>query len=194
MSTQNLPRPRRLPAAAAVLALGAGLAACGDDTPDTAEPTEVVVTVTATPSAKATASPRATAKPAAVKSDVKGRDYDFGLVVGRRTVSGTDVLVLDRWTDPRVPDDRLAKQGVEVAPWKIGSGRYRNQNTEKTFDIPVREGTSFLLNHCIAMDEPVTTRSVSAKELADAPESDRLLLVELDGSGYATAGQTVAGC
>jgi hypothetical protein len=35
---------------------------------------------------------------------------------------------------------------------------------------------------------------VSATELADAPESDRLVLLELDDDGWATGGETLAGC
>ena len=57
-----------------------------------------------------------------------------------------------------------------------------------------REGTTFLLHHCTAAGEPLQTRSVTTKELADAPEADRLLLVTLDGSGWATGGETFAGC
>ena len=91
------------------------------------------------------------------------------------------MLVLDRWTDPSVDDAVLAKQGLPVNSWQVGSDRYVNQNDKKTFDIPVREGTTFLLHHCVTAGEPLQTRSVSANELADAPETDRLLLVTLDG-------------
>ena len=58
----------------------------------------------------------------------------------------------------------------------------------------MREGTTFLLHHCIADGEPLQTRSVGATELADAPDADRLLLVSLDGDGWATGGETFAGC
>ena len=50
------------------------------------------------------------------------------------------------------------------------------------------------VHHCTAAGEPLQTRSVTTKELADAPEADRLLLVTLDGSGWATGGETFAGC
>jgi len=173
----------------------AALTACGG--PDV--PPEVVVTVTANPSpsrsagaSPGTASP--TKKAAAPKSEVKGRDYDFGLVQSAKKVGDTDVLVLDRWTDPKVDDEVVAKQGLPVTSWRVGSDRYVNQNDKKTFDIPVREGTTFLLHHCTAAGEPLQTRSVTTKELADAPEVDRLLLVTLDGSGWATGGETFAGC
>ena len=175
---------------ALALAACACLSACGSDTPP-----EVVVTVTQTPSSAApTPSSAASAKVKAPTSDVKGRRFDFGLVTGAKRSGDVDVLVLDRWTDPKVDDAVLAKQGLPVTSWKVGSNRYVNQNAKKTFDIPVREGTTFLLHHCIAEGEPLQTRSVGAAELADAPDTDRLLLVTLDGDGWATGGETFAGC
>ena len=187
----------RAPLARAVLAAlaCAALTACGGSD----VPPEVVVTVTASPSpsgaasaSPSTASP--TKKAAAPKSEVKGRDFDFGLVVSSTKVGDTDVLVLDRWTDPRVDDEDLADDGLVPERWDLGSDRYVNQNTEVTFDIPVREGASFLLHHCVAKGEPLQSRSVGARELADAPEADRLVLVELDDDGWATGGETFAGC
>src|SRR5512141_1882296 len=178
----------RMPYAPLALALvaGAGLSACGSDTPP-----EVVVTVTGTPSgAASTGSPQpsstVSAKVKAPTSDVKGRAFDFGLVTGATRVGGVDVLVLDRWTDPKVDDAVVAQQGLPVTSWQVGSNRYVNQNAKKTFDIPVREGTTFLLHHCVSAGDPLQTRSVSATELADAPDNDRLLLVNLDNEGGAT--------
>ncbi|WP_392543224.1 hypothetical protein [Oryzobacter telluris] len=187
-----LPRPTRLATAAVVATALAALTGCGSDAPE--RPQDVVVTVTASPSPSASsAAPSASAKPATIRSDVKGRRFDFGLVESRRTSGGTDVLVIDRWTDPKVDDALLAKQGLPVEPYEVRSARYLNQK-KKTFDVPVREGTSFLLNHCVALGEPPETRSVSAEELAAASSVDRLLLVELDAAGYATGGETFPGC
>ena len=179
---------------ALALAAGVGLSACGSGTPD-----EVVVTVTGTPSAAAstagpTPSSTASTKVKAPTSDVEGRSFDFGMVTGAKRTGDVDVLVLDRWTDPRVDDAVLAEQGLPVTSWEVGSDRYVNQNDKKTFDIPVREGTTFLLHHCAAPGEPLQTRSVGATELADAPDDDRLLLVTLDRDGWATGGETFAGC
>jgi hypothetical protein len=188
--------PRRAPVTLVALTSLActGLTACASNDP----PTEVVVTVTGAPTPAASAAPRPSAPPqpeaARPDSEVRGRTFDFGLVTGARTVGATDVLVVDRWTDPRVPDDTLAERGLEVAPWDLGSDRYVNQNSDVTFDIPVREGTTFLLHHCVAKGEPVQTRSAGAAALGDAPESDRLLLVEIDDEGWATGGETLAGC
>ena len=179
---------------ALALVAGAGLTACGSETPP-----EVVVTVTGTPSdAPSTGSPAPSAtvsgKVKAPTSDVKGRAYDFGLVTGAKREGDVDVLVLDRWTDPRVEDAVVAEKGLPVTSWQVGSNRYVNQNAKKTFDIPVREGATFLLHHCVGVGEPLQTRSVGATELADAPDSDRLLLVSLDDAGWATGGETFAGC
>ena len=185
-----------MPCAPLALALvaGATLSACGADAPR-----EVVVTVTGTPSGAA--SPGSLAPSSAVAgrvraptSDVKGRAFDFGLVTGVKREGDVDVLVLDRWTDPKVDDAVVAKQGLRVTSWEVGSNRYVNQNAKKTFDIPVPEGATFLLHHCVAAGEPLQTRSVSATELADAPESDRLLLVRIDKDGWGTSGETFAGC
>ena len=71
-------------------------------------------------------------------SDVKGRAFDFGLVTGAKREGDVDVLVLDRWTDPKVEDAVVAKQGLPVTSWQVGSNRYVNQNAKKTFDIPAR--------------------------------------------------------
>jgi hypothetical protein len=195
-SVRQARRARSAPATLASLAAlaCAGLTACGGS----GVPPEVVVTVTQSPSASkpgsASPSQASPTKKATATSEVRGRDFDFGFVTAAKKVGDTDVLVLDRWTDPNVPDEKLADDGLEAAPWDLGSDRYVNQNDKVTFDIPVREGTSFLLHHCVAKGEPLQTRSVGASELAGAPEADRLVLVEIDDDGWATGGETFAGC
>jgi hypothetical protein len=179
---------------ALALVAATSLGACGSDSPP-----EVVVTVTANPSGAAssagpTPSTTASTKVKAPTSDVKGRKFDFGQVTGAKRSGDVDVLVLDRWTDPSVDDAALAKRGLPVTSWQFGSDRYINQNDKKTFDIPVREGTTFLLHHCVTAGDPMQTRTVSAAELAEAPETDRLVLVTLDKDGWATGGETFAGC
>jgi len=174
---------------ALALATGAGLGACGSGTP-----AEVVVTVTGTPSGSPTPSSTASTRVKAPTSDVKGRRFDFGEVTGAKRKGDVDVLVLDRWTDPGVADEVVAAKGLPVTSWELGSDRYVNQNDKKTFDIPVREGTTFLLHHCTNPGDPLQTRTVGAAELADAPDTDRLLLVTLDDGGWATGGETFAGC
>ena len=178
------------------VALAAGvLAGCGGSS----TPGEVVVTVTASDSGSATSSPsESSTSPApagTVASDDTGRRFDFGVVNSVETEGGTEVLVFDRWTDPKVEDSVLAQKGIDVKPYDLAKNPYTNVNTKVTFRIPVREGTSFLLHHCIQKGEPVTSKSVSARELAEAPESDRLVLLTIDpADGYATGGETFAGC
>jgi hypothetical protein len=185
-----------MPCAPLALALvaGASLTACGSDTPK-----QVVVTVTGTPSAAPSSADPAPSSTASTRvraptSDVEGRRFDFGQVTGAKRTGDVDVLVLDRWTDPSVDDTVVAKRGLPVASWQVGSDRYVNQNDKKTFDVPVREGTTFLLHHCVATGEPLQTRTVTATELAAAPDDDRLVLVTLDDDGWATGGETFAGC
>jgi hypothetical protein len=179
---------------ALALVVGASLSACG-----AASPREVVVTVTGTPSgvaAPTSPAPSSTTsgRVRAPTSDVKGRAFDFGLVTGAKREGDVDVIVLDRWTDPKVKDAVVATQGLPVTSWLVGSNRYVNQNAKKTFDIPVREDATFLLHHCVTAGDPLQTLSVGAAELADAPDNDRLLLVSIDDDGWATGGETFAGC
>jgi hypothetical protein len=184
--------------AAAALAVGA-LAGCGGS----ATPGEVVVTVTASDSGTPDDSGSAASEPdstspapeATVESDDTGRRFDFGVVKAVEAEGDTEVLVFDRWTDPEVDDAVLAKEGLEVTTYDLAKNPYRNVNTTVTFRIPVRDGTSFLLHHCVQAGEPLTSKSVSAAELAAAPASDRLVLLTIDPeSGYTTGGESLAGC
>lgn len=192
------------PSRAAVAVVGAVLAAtllagCGNGG---GTPGEVVVTVTASTSDAASESPSPTASEEAeptpaetVKGDDVGRRFDFGIVEGIDTVDGTEVLVFDRWTDPRVDDAVLAQEGLDVGPYDLDDPPFENLNKENTFRVPVREGTSFLLHRCVQEGEPVTSRSVSAKELAEADPADALILLDIDPeTGYTTGGETFAGC
>ena len=96
---------------------------------------------------------------------------------------------------PEVDDAVLAQEGLDVAPYDLETTPFQNINTENTFRVPVREGTSFLLHHCVQEGEPVTSRSVSAEELAKADPADALVLLDIDPkTGYTTGGETFAGC
>jgi hypothetical protein len=162
-------------------------------------PGEVVVTVTASavesedsPTPSTTTSSTSTQP---VASDVVGRNFDFGVVTAVDDEGGTEVLVFDRWTDPGVDDSVLAQKGLVVSTYDLDKSPYTNVNTEVTFRIPVDDGTSFLLHHCVQKDDPVTTRSVTATELAQAAPADRLVLLTIDPeTGYTTGGETFAGC
>ncbi len=187
--------------AAALLgpALGAALlAGCGSGE----SPGEVVVTVTASssdePSESPSESPSETSEPApdeTVESDDVGRTFDFGIVKSVDTEGETEVLVFDRWTDPEVDDSVLARKGLDVEPYDLRTSPFENINTTNTFRVPVRDGATFLLHHCVQEGEPVTSRSVNAKELAAADPADALILLDIDPeTGYTTGGETFAGC
>jgi hypothetical protein len=195
------PRPwARVPAAtAAGVAVAALLTGCGGS----ATPAEVVVTVTASTKDAAGESPSTTPsttseKPApaeTLKSDDVGRKFDFGKVTSVKSENGTLVFAVDRWTVPSLDDAKLAQTGIEVAPYNLSNIPFRNVNKTNTFRVPVRDGASFLLHHCVAKGEPVTSKSVSAKELAAADPVDALVLLRIDPkTGYATGGETLAAC
>ncbi len=149
---------RRLLATATALTLAVALSACGG-TPSG------VVTVTSPP---ATGSPTATgsAAPRGPVTDDKGRTFDFGRVARITKVGDTQVLALDRWTDPSVDDSVLAQKGLPVKRYPLKKPPYRNVNTTTTFRVPVRDGTMFLLHHCLAADEPLQSRSVDRRRAA----------------------------
>lgn len=198
VTTAPRPTARTTAVAAAGVLAAALLAGCGGQ----ATPGEVVVTVTASTEGgsggSTSPSTSATAKPApaeTLESDDVGRRFDFGVVKSVATENGTLVFAFDRWTVPKLDDTRLAQDGIDVAPYDRSKNPYDNVNTTNTFRVPVREGASFLLHHCVAKGEPVTSKSVDAKELAAADAADALILLTIDPkTGYATGGETLAGC
>ncbi len=177
----------RLVTATVALAAVAALGACGTGAGDG------IVTVTS--SGAATSSPSATASEAGPPtSEDRGRRYDFGRIARITEAGGTQVLAFDRWTDPTVDDAVLAQKGLPVTPYAADKVPYENLNTTNTFAVPVRDGAMFLLHHCIAAGDPLQARSVSAQELLDADPRDTLVLLTIDPDGYATGGETFAGC
>ena len=86
-------------------------------------------------------------------SDVKGRDYDFGVVTKTGTEGGVGYIELDRWTWKKLDDAKLAKDGVPTAPFK-GAVPYKNQNAKLTYTIPLADGARILFHHC----SPPTSR------------------------------------
>ncbi len=181
----------RIPVAVAVLGLSGLLSACGSDAPPSSTG-DVTVTITPTVTAK----PSSSSEPAAPKvptSDVKGRNFDFGVVTKVSEVAGTAVLELDRWTWTKLDDAKLAKTGVPTSPFK-GKVPYENQNAKLTFTIPVADGARILYHHCIAADQPLQTKSVEATKLKGLANRENTVLVQLDTSGRATSIQNIPGC
>jgi hypothetical protein len=185
----NHQRPALLAATLAVA--GLVLAGCGN----AGSPSGADVTVTVTPTVTAKPTP-ASSKPAAPqppKSDDVGRTYDFGTVVKASTVGSIAVLELDRWTWKGLDDEKLAKQGIPVKPWK-GKAPYENQNDKLTYTLPVSPDAQILYHHCIAADQPLQTKSVAPAELAELANGEDTVLVKLDDSGVVVAADNLPGC
>jgi hypothetical protein len=182
---------RHVTSTAGALTLALALSACGGAGAPTGTP--VTVTVTPTVTAAGSSSSSKPAAPTSPRSDVVGRDYDFGTVAKVSTVGATTVLELDRWTWKKLDDAELAREGVPTEPFK-GKAPYTNQNTQITFTIPVADGARVLQHHCVALDQPLQTKSVAVEELADLGEREDTVLVQLDAKGRLTAAQNIPGC
>lgn len=182
---------QRLPlAATAVLAILAvfATAACGGG----GSPVTVTVTPTVTASAPSSSS-SGPSKPTAPTSDVKGRAFDYGVVTAVSQVGAVTVIELDRWTWRKLDDAKLAQSGVPEQLFK-GKVPYSNQNDKITFTIPVAAGARILYHHCVAADQPMQTRSASAKELAGLGDRENTVVVGLDHQGRLTTADNIAGC
>ena len=175
----------------AALAAVALLSGCGSDAPGSGG--NVTVTVTPTVTAKAPSASKTSSAPKTPSSDVKGRNYDFGVVTKTGEVGGVTYLELDRWTWKKLDDGKLAKDGVPTGPFK-GEVPYENQNAKLTYTIPVTAGARVLQHHCVAADQPLQTKSVSADQLAGLADRENTVLVTLDAQGRATAAENIPGC
>lgn len=184
-------RTQALGAVATVAAATLTATACGNQPISTgAETTTMTVTptVTAKPPKQAATSTSA----GALHSDDRGRHFDLGAVTAVDQDHGHPVLVLDRWTDPKVPDAKLAQQGIPIAPYR--GAPFKNVNTKLTYRIPVTANATLLEHHCLAPGEPLQTKSVSAADLASLEKRDRVVVVMLDERGYATKVENLPGC
>ena len=167
------------------------LAACGADTPGTGG--NVTITVTPTVTATAPSASKTSSAPKTPTSDVKGRNYDFGVVTKTGTKGGVTYLELDRWTWKKLDDTKLAKDGVPTDPFK-GKVPYENQNAKLTYTIPIADGARILYHHCIAIDQPLQTKSVDAAALKGLADRENTVLVQIDDKGAATTVQNIPGC
>jgi hypothetical protein len=183
---------RAAPLAAAVLTITL-TSGCGSSVSPSAAPVTVTVTPTVTATAPATSSATSpTSTAAAVHSDVVGRHYDLGTIVRVTTSAGTPVLVFDRWTVTGTPDSTLARDGV---PIRVHSDApFENQNTRTTFRIPVAPDATFTYHHCVAVDEPMQSRSVTLQQLAAVDRSENVVLLRLDESGRVTRADNDPAC
>jgi hypothetical protein len=183
------PRPGPAVAAPAALLTACLLSACGaGDSPSAGAPVTVTVTPTVTvtlPSTPSSPSTSPGSSPAAdVHSDVVGRSYDLGTIVDVTSSSGTPVIVLDRWTVTGTPDGEVAAHGVPIRVHT--DAPYENQNTRTTFRVPVAPEATFTYHHCVSVDQPMQSRSVTLKQLAALDRSEGVILLRLDDRGRAT--------
>lgn len=191
MKLQHHTRATRAAGSLAALAAAVLLSGCGSDTPGSGGNVTVTVTPTVTatgPSASTTAS-----APKTPVSDVKGRTFDFGVVTKTGTLGGVTFIELDRWTWKKLDDAKLAKDGVPTAPFK-GDVPYENQNAKLTYTIPIADGARILYHHCIAVDQPLQTKSVDAAALTGLADRENTVLVQIDDKGAATTIQNIPGC
>ncbi|SDP69490.1 hypothetical protein SAMN04489867_3498 [Pedococcus dokdonensis] len=191
MKLQHHARATTAAGALAALAAATLLSACGSDTPGAGG--NVTVTVTPTVTAKPPSGSKTSSAPKTPKSDVKGRDYDYGVVTKTGDVGGVGFIELDRWTWKKLDDAKLAKDGVPLDPFK-GKVPYENQNAKLTYTIPLADGVRILYHHCIAADQPLQTKSVDAAALKGLADRENTVLVQIDDQGAATTIQNIPGC
>jgi hypothetical protein len=190
MKLQHHVRATTVAGSLAALAAAALLAGCGTNAGSGGD---VTVTVTPTVTATGPGAGKTSTAPKAPTSDVKGRGYDFGVVTKTGTVRGVAYLELDRWTWTKLADAKLATDGVPTAPFK-GAVPYENQNAKLTYTIPIADGARILYHHCIAIDQPLQTKSVDLAGLMGLADRENTVLVQLDANGAATTVQNIPGC
>jgi len=150
---------------AAVAAAGAVAAGCGGGPP--APP--VTVTVTVTP--EASKGVRG-ARPDAERS-IAGRRFDVGTIVATRGTGTRQVLVLDRWSVRGVTPEAVARNGVSIVP-ETGD-RFRNENVDKLYDVPVGDDVRVVINQCLPGARPglpaaVESRPATLAEFLSLPD------------------------
>lgn len=163
--------------------LAALLAACSSASPSPS-PTVTVTESTST----------STPKPPRASSDVVGRRYDAGTVRSVKTVAGTMVLELDRYTASGVTDDALARDGVRIIPH--AGDRFTNQNDTNTYTVIVAPGAQLIVNECVKTSAGLGLRATpedAAGWLKD-PDRTSVLLLTLDDKGRATRFDTDPRC
>jgi len=126
--------------------------------------------------------------------DVTGRAHDVGAVVDVERPDGAPpVLVLDRYTVRGVDDDELAREGVPVVSTSSGD-RFTNQNTERTYLVPLDPGAVLVLNECASSGGGTTSRPADLEDFLTVVEGTGVV-VHLDyADGRAVRAETDASC
>jgi hypothetical protein len=174
--------------ASAAFCLGAAavlLSGCGTGSPSTSPQPALTVTVTPTitvtparsrPTAAATSSRR-------VKSDVVGRKFDLGTIVGVKRQGGVSVIILDRWTAQGVSDSRLAANGIRLPVHS--DPRFENLNSNVTYRIPVAPGAVFTHVRCVDVSQPALRERSSLRDFTRLQHPEKIVLLALDPQGRA---------
>ncbi len=187
----NSARPRHSRAARATIhlttaaCLAAGLGACGGDDPED-RPT---VTVTAS-STGATSTPAPTT-PTAPKGDVDGRAHDVGTITEVIDFEGAVFLKLDRYTYADWDDERVAAEGVPLAP--LTDNPFTNQNDDNTYTVPVSKDAVVALNECQTEGQPEPKIATQPGSVSDLTASDTVWLLTYT-DGQLTLADTIAPC
>lgn len=168
------------------------LAGCGQG--DSA-PVATITRTVVEPSRVTASPPPVAVEPA---SDVTGRGHDVGTVV--QVLDGRDgpvVLLVDRWTVLGVDDAVLARDGVPLEPtWR---DRFTNQNTERTYRVPVAADPQVVVNTCVPpragdTSAGLVSRPVPLEEFLRLPGRDSLLVAVAYAGGELVRLDTVPLC
>jgi hypothetical protein len=170
------------------------LSGCGAGSSST--PPEAALTVTVTPTITVTAArSRPTDSPTSagpVKSDVVGRAFDLGTIVGVKKEGDVSVIILDRWTARGTSDSRLAARGTRL---RVHSDRrFENLNSNVTYRIPVAPDAVFTYAHCVDVDQPALTESSSLKDFTRLQSPEKIVLLTLDPQGRVVKARNDPAC
>lgn len=174
-----------------VVAVGL-LAGCGQGD---SEPVATVTRTVVEPSPVTASPPPVAVEPA---SDVTGRGHDVGTVVDvLDDQGGPVVLLIDRWTVLGVDDGVLAREGVPLEPtWR---DRFTNQNTERTYRVPVTADPQVVVNTCVPPQDDdssagLVSRPVPLEEFLRLPGRDSRLVTLAYAGGELVRLDTVPLC
>ena len=166
------------------------LAGCGDDDPGPA----TTVTVTSTAPGSASGSDPATSsapEQTGPTSDVADRAHDVGTFTGVEDVDGTTVLTLDRWTYADWSEEKVAEEGVPLAP--LTDMPFRNQNSTSTYAVPVSPAVVVGLNTCEVGSDQTPRIATTAGRVDDLVAGDTIWLLTYT-DGLLTQADTIAPC
>jgi len=183
---------RRASAAVCVCAAALLLGGCGAGSSSSPQP---ALTVTVTPTITVTAGSRPTASATStrpVKSDVVGRNFDLGTIVGVKRQDGVSVIILDRWTAPGVSDPTLAATGIRLPVHS--DTRFENLNSNVTYQIPVAPGAVFTHAHCVDVSQPALLEPSSLENFTRLANPEKVVLLTLDPQGRVVKARNDPAC